>query len=69
MTDDNGRRVVIKLNQEQFDMLNRRVRYGLRSHLVAAILRLVLDAIEREGEVVVGVILEGKLKLVRNDDQ
>jgi len=62
------RRMTILVGTERLERVNRSIRFGLRSHLVNAVVDLVLDAIERDGERIVGFILEGRYKLVRNED-
>lgn len=41
------------------------VQWGLRQHLVAAVLKLIIEAVKEDGMMVVGAILSGEYKLVR----
>ena len=62
------RRMTILVGTDRLDRVNKSIRFGLRSHLVNAVLDLVLDAIDRDGERILGFILEGHYKLVRNEE-
>lgn len=62
------RRISVMVGEERLDRMNRRIRYGLKTPIMNAVIDLVLDSIEREGEVIVGFILDGKYKLVRADE-
>lgn len=63
------RRMTIIVGDARLARVNRSVRYGLRSPLVNAVMDLLLDAIDRDGEQIVGYILSGQYKLVRDDDR
>lgn len=41
------------------------VRWGIRGHLIEAVLGIVVDAIRTEGMSIVGDIIAGEFKLVR----
>ena len=62
------RRMTILVGTDRLNRVNKTVRFGLRSHLVNAVVDLVLDAIDRDGERIIGFILDGRYKLVRVED-
>lgn len=70
MTDKPG---VKHVNVQLPEALHREVMevipWGLRGHLYQSILRLILDAIREDGQIVLGAVLAGeyKLRLQRSD--
>lgn len=62
--EENLKRVTIQVQPETYERLNRLVRHGFRRHLMEKLVVLVLDAIEKDGEIVVGALMEGSYKLV-----
>jgi hypothetical protein len=68
LSDDNLAKVNVRVPRDLHDELNVIVPWGLRRHLVEAVLKLVLDAIRSDGPMVIGAILAGKFKLVKVDD-
>jgi hypothetical protein len=62
------RRVTITVEAERFKRMNKLIRYGVRGALVGSLLDLIMDTIERDGESIVGYILDGKIDLVRKPD-
>lgn len=58
-------RLHIVVSDELFDELRDTIQWGLRQHLVAAVLKLLIDAVKQDGMMVVGAILSGEYKLVR----
>lgn len=57
-------RVTLIVTPERQRRINTLIRYGLRRALINAVIDLVLDAIERDGEIVVGYVLDGRYSLV-----
>jgi hypothetical protein len=46
------------------DRLNNEIRHGFRGHLMGGLLKLALDAIEKDGDIMLGALIAGKYKLV-----
>jgi len=63
MTHDLNRRLTIKVTDDLFERI-KGVRHGFRGHLVASLLTVALDAIDKDGEIMVGAIISGEYKLV-----
>lgn len=58
------KRVTVPLDDAVFDRMNTTIRHGLRSPLMASLLTMALEAVERDGEMMVGAIMAGQYKLV-----
>jgi len=63
--EENLAKINVRVPRELHAELLNRVPWGLRRHLVEAVLRLILDAIRQEGPIITGAILAGDFKLVR----
>lgn len=68
MTEDNLAKVNVRVPRDLHEDLIATVPWGLRRHLVEAVLKLVLDAIRSDGQMIIGAILAGKFKLVKSDE-
>lgn len=66
MSEVKLKRVTVQVDPELFDELNRVVRHGFRGHLLERLLRMVLDSIERDGDIMLGALIAGEFKLVRD---
>lgn len=58
-------KVNVRVSRDLHADLLSAVPWGLRRHLVEAVLRLILDAIKADGQIVTGAILAGEFKLTR----
>lgn len=62
------KRITVLVDDELFDRMNAAVPHGFRRHVVCSVLRLVVDAIEADGNIMVGAIMSDQYKLVRDED-
>lgn len=65
MSEDGLIRVNVRVSKELHDSMLTVIPWGLRRYVLEAVLRLVLDAVKKDGQVVAGAILDGRFKLVR----
>lgn len=56
-------KITIPIPVDLHDKLNRLVPWGMRKHLVNAVLDMVLDAIAKDGDIVMGAIMARTFKL------
>ncbi len=63
------KKITLLVDEALADRLNSLVPHGFRRHLMASMLKLVLDAIETDGEIVIGAIMSNGFKLVRAEKQ
>lgn len=63
--DKKPKRLHVIVPDEVFDDFRETVQWGLRQHLVAAVLKLIIAAVKEDGMMVVGAILSGEYKLMR----
>jgi|SRR5918996_2440894 hypothetical protein len=56
-------RVNIRVSREVHRKMLTLIPWGLRRNVIEAVLKLVLDAVEKDGIVVAGALLDGKFKL------
>lgn len=61
------KRITLLVDAELHERLNNLVPHGFRKHLVGALIKLVLDAVETDGNIVIGAVMDGQFKLVRSD--
>lgn len=59
------KRLHIIIPDTLFEEFRETIQWGLRQHLVAAVLKLIIEAVKEDGMMVVGAILSGEYKLVR----
>jgi len=62
-------RASMRISRETHERLETLIPWGMRRDVLEVVLQLVLDAIEEDGMVVAGAILDGKFKLVRVEVQ
>lgn len=58
------KRITVLVQDDIFLRLNTEIRHGFRGPLIAGVLKMTLDAIEKDGEMMLGALLTGKYKLV-----
>lgn len=61
------KRITLLVDAEMHDRITELIPRGFRKHLISALIELVMDAIERDGEIVIGAIMAREFKLVRAD--
>lgn len=61
------KRLHIIIPETLFEEFRETIQWGLRQHLVAAVLKLIIEAVKVDGMMVVGAILSGEYKLVRSE--
>lgn len=61
------KRITLLVPEDLADRLAEHVPHGFRKHLLASMIKLVLDAIEEDGEMVIGAIMSNNFKLVRSE--
>jgi hypothetical protein len=69
MSEHGLTKVNVRVPRDLHDDLNANVPWGLRRHLLEAVIKLVVDAIRSGGPLVIGAILAGRFSLVRNDQE
>lgn len=69
MSEDGLVRVNVRVSKEIHDGMLTVVPWGTRRYVLEAVLKLVLDAIKQDGQVVTGAILDGRFKLVRVEQE
>jgi hypothetical protein len=55
------------MNRDVYERLYASVPRGYRQDILNPVIELVVEAIEEQGKVVIGAILAGKFKLVRDE--
>ena len=65
MAEDGLVRVNVRVSRQLHDQMLTIIPWGLRRYVLEAVLKLVLEAIDKDGQVVAGAILDGRFKLVR----
>lgn len=58
-------RITVKLEDDVAERLAL-LQHGFRGHLIASLLVLALDAIDKHGDIMIGAIISGEYKLVPN---
>jgi hypothetical protein len=66
-------RISARVNKDEWDELGKRVPWGLKQHILTAVIKMVLDAIKEGGSSTMGAIISGSYRLVpdgtiRNSD-
>lgn len=67
MQEDGLVRVYIRISRRMHDEMSALIPWGLRRNVHETVLQLVLDAVKADGMVLVGHLLDGKFKLVRDE--
>lgn len=57
------KRITVQVDDELFERVQG-VRHGFRGHLMAGLIRVALDAIDREGDIMIGALMSGQYRLV-----
>lgn len=68
MADKDLKRITIQLDPALFEDLRRVVEHGYRRHILAALIRMAVNAIESEGDMMIGALMSGKFKVVRDEE-
>ena len=69
MPEDGLVRVYIRISKRMHDDMSALIPWGLRRNVHETVLQLVLDAVKLDGMVLVGHLLDGKFKLVRDEQE
>ncbi len=62
------KRITVQVDEKLFERLQS-VRHGFRGHLVSGLIVLALDAIDRDGDIMIGALISGRYKLVPDLDK
>lgn len=62
------RRLHVIVEEELQKEWNATIAWGLRQHLIIAIMKMICAAVHRDGNMLIGAILAGKVKLVIDND-
>jgi len=62
-------RITLLVDEELSTRLNKTVPHGFRKHIMVSLITTVLDAIDADGEMMMGALMAGQYKLVRIDDR
>lgn len=68
MADKELKRITIQLDPELYKDLKRVVEHGYRRHILASLIRMAVNAVETEGEMMIGALMSGKFKVVMHDE-
>lgn len=65
------RHINVQVPTDLYDEFKERVPWGLRMHLFRALLELILEAIRKDGEIIMGALMSGEFRitLARKDVQ
>ena len=66
-TKTKPKRITLILEDSLYEDLSSRVPHGYRRHIMAKLIRLALDAIQRDGDIMIGALMSGEYKLVRDE--
>ncbi len=66
---ENLKRITIQVDEKLFNDLNRVVRHGFRRHLIEKLLQLAIESIEDKGDIMIGALISGEYKLVRDEQR
>jgi hypothetical protein len=64
---DDIKRITIQVDPALYSRIQA-VRHGFRGHLMAGLIKVALDAIEKDGDIMLGALIAGKYKLVPDYD-
>ena len=64
----NWKRVSIDIEPDQYKVLVDTVPWGLRKHLLRAVVDVVVKAIQKDGQIIIGAILDKHFSLVWNEE-
>jgi len=67
MAEDGFVRTHIRISKRTHRDVAELIPWGMRRNVIETVLSLILDAVRQDGMVVVGAILDGKFKLVRDE--
>lgn len=59
------KRITLQVEDDLHDRLNQVVQHGFRRHLMENLIVTALDAIERDGPMMLGALIGGQYKLVK----
>lgn len=62
-----SKRTTLILDDKLFEDLNAHVPYGFKRYLLEKLIRLAVDAIKTDGQIMIGALIAGEYKLVRDD--
>lgn len=60
-------RITLEIDDDLNEKLQRVVQRGFRRHVLGGVLRLALNAIEKDGDIMIGALMAGYYKLVRDE--
>lgn len=60
-------RMTVIISQDLYDRLVAAVPHGYRQHVLNPVIELVVNAIEDHGPIVIGHLMSGQFKLVRDE--
>lgn len=64
-----AKRITLQVDDDLFNGLEAKVPHGFRNHLLAAVLKLIIDAMEGvEPKAILGAVVSGRFKLVEVND-
>lgn len=59
------KRITLQVEEDLFDKMTDKLPHGFRNHVLAAVLKLIMDAMDgMDAKAIIGAILAGKFKLV-----
>lgn len=58
------KRINLQIDPETYKRIQVTVQHGSLSHLMSGLIKLALDSIDREGDIMLGALISGQYKLV-----
>jgi hypothetical protein len=58
------KRITVMVDESIYDRLQGEIRYGFRGPIIEGVLTLVLNAVKKDGEMMVGALIAGQYKLI-----
>lgn len=58
------RRITVLIDDDMYERLQTEIRHGFRGPLVAGLLKVALNAVQTDGDLMLGALIAGKYKLV-----
>lgn len=59
-----NKRITVSIPEDLEKRMLKTIRRGFRDPLISAVLNLLVEALKRDGEIIVGAVLSGQYKLV-----
>lgn len=61
---DDLRRITVQVSEDLYREMREVIHWGHKRHAIEAVLRLIIDAVRKDGQMVLGAIEDGQFTLV-----